>query len=249
MAAPGLSAVIPTARNVLRDLARQKNPAQTAHLRRFFKTGPGEYGAGDQFWGLKVPQVRAILARYGPLPLPVAAELLAHPVHEARFWAAIALARDYAKASPAAQKAIFDFYLAHAHRINNWDLVDLSAPNIVGRHLPAGGGRRVLARLVRSPNLWARRIAMVATYAHIRQGDLRNTFWLAECLLNDREDLLHKATGWMLREAGKRDPAALRDFLRRRAAQMPRTMLRYAIERFAPAERRVWLAVGKSEGI
>lgn len=246
MAVRGASpAVVPTARNILHDLARQKNPAQAKHLRRFFRTGPGEYGAGDQFWGLKVPQTRAILARYGPVPLPVAAELLAHPGHEARFFAAIALARDYAKATPAARVAIFDFYLAHARRINNWDLVDLSAPNIVGAHLPAGGGRRVLVRLARSTNMWERRIAIVATHAHIRQGDLRNTFWLAERLLNDPEDLLHKATGWMLREAGKRDPAALRDFLRRLAPRMPRTMLRYAIEKFPPAERRAWLAFGK----
>lgn len=246
MAARGASpAVIPTVRNILRDLAQQKNPAQAKHLRRFFRTGPGEYGAGDQFWGLKVPQTRAILGRYGPIPLPVAAELLAHPVHEARFFAAIALARDYAKATSAARAAIFVFYLAHARRINNWDLVDLSAPNIVGAHLPAGGGRRVLARLARSPNMWERRIAIVATYTHIRQGDLRNTFWLAERLLNDPEDLLHKATGWMLREAGKRDPAALRDFLQRLAPRMPRTMLRYAIEKFSPAERRAWLTFGK----
>ncbi|HQF20432.1 MAG TPA: DNA alkylation repair protein [Kiritimatiellia bacterium] len=246
MAARGASpAVIPTVRNILRDLAQQKNPAQAKHLRRFFRTGPGEYGAGDQFWGLKVPQTRAILGRYGPIPLPVAAELLAHPVHEARFFAAIALARDYAKATPAARVAIFNFYLAHARRINNWDLVDLSAPNIVGVHLPAGGGRQVLARLARSTNMWERRIAIVATYTHIRQGDLRNTFWLAERLLNDPEDLLHKATGWMLREAGKRDPAALRDFLQRFAPRMPRTMLRYAIEKFPPAERRAWLTFGK----
>lgn len=237
------AAEVPASAAILAELRRQRNPAQAAVLRRFFKTGPGEYGAGDEFWGLTVPQVRAVIARTGPLPLAAAAELLASPVHEARFFAVAALARDYARASAADRAAIFGFYLAHAARINNWDLVDVSAPGIVGRHLPPGKGRRVLDRLVRSPLLWERRIAMIATLEHIRRGSLANTFRLAERLLGDPEDLLHKAAGWMLREAGKRDPAALRDFLARQAPRMPRTMLRYAIERFPAAERRRWLAV------
>ncbi len=226
---------------VLRELKRASCPAQAANLRRFFKTGPGEYGAGDEFWGLQVPQTRAILARFSDVPLAVAGELLASLVHEARFFALAALVRAYARGTPPARAEVFDFYLAHAARINNWDLVDLSAPGIVGRHLPPGQGRRVLRRLADSPNLWERRIAMVATLEHIRQGDLANTFWLAERLRDDPEDLLHKATGWMLREAGKRDVAALRAFLTRQAAHLPRTALRYAIERLAPAERRKWL--------
>ena len=237
------AAEVPASAAILAELRRQRNPAQAAVLRRFFKTGPGEYGAGDEFWGLTVPQVRAVIARTGPLPLAAAAELLASPVHEARFFAVAALARDYARASAADRAAIFGFYLAHAARINNWDLVDVSAPGIVGRHLPPGKGRRVLDRLVRSPLLWERRIAMIATLEHIRRGSLANTFRLAERLLGDPEDLLHKAAGWMLRETGKRDPAALRDFLARQAPRMPRTMLRYAIERFPAAERRGWLAV------
>ncbi|HPT16305.1 MAG TPA: DNA alkylation repair protein [Kiritimatiellia bacterium] len=225
---------------VLRELKRASSPAQAANLRRFFKTGPGEYGAGDEFWGLKVPQTRAILARFSDVPLAVAGELLASPVHEARFFALAALVRAYARGAAPARAEVFDFYLTHAARINNWDLVDLSAPGIVGRHLPPGQGRRHLRRLADSPNLWERRIAMVATLEHIRQGDLTNTFWLAERLRDDPEDLLHKATGWMLREAGKRDVAALRAFLARQAARLPRTALRYAIERLAPAERREW---------
>lgn len=232
----------PLAAEILQELARRADPAQAQVLRRYFKTGPGEYGAGDTFWGIRVPQVRAVMTRYPHLPLSVAAELLASPIHEVRLAALVALARDYERGSPAERTAIFDFYLAHTGRINNWDLVDLSAPNIVGSHLPPGKGRRVLGRLARSANLWERRIAMVATLAHIRQGNWANTLWLAETFLRDSEDLMHKASGWMLREVGKRDAAALREFLAAHAVQMPRTMLRYAIERFPPAERRHWLS-------
>lgn len=232
----------PLAAEILQELARRADPAQAQVLRRYFKTGPGEYGAGDQFWGLRVPHVRTVMAQHRGLPLPVAAELLAAPIHEVRLAALVALTQDYDRSAPAARTAIFEFYLAHTHRINNWDLVDLSAPNIVGSHLPPGKGRRVLGRLARSANLWERRIAMVATLAHIRQGNWANTLWLAETFLRDSEDLMHKASGWMLREVGKRDAAALREFLAAHAVQMPRTMLRYAIERFPPAERRHWLS-------
>jgi 3-methyladenine DNA glycosylase AlkD len=234
-----------TAAAVLRELRRLRNPAQAANLRRFFKTGPGEYGEGDEFWGLKVPQVRAVLAGFSEVPLAVAAELLASPVHEARFFAVAALVRAYARGDAAERGAIFDFYLARTARINNWDLVDVSAPGIVGRHLPAGGGRRVLGRLAASPLLWDRRIAMVATLEHIRRGRLENTFWLAQRLLEDPEDLMHKATGWTLREAGKRDAQALFVFLDAHAARMPRTALRYALERIPPEKRRKWMAAPK----
>ncbi len=230
-----------SAAQILRELARHQNPAQEKNLRRFFKTGPGEYGEGDEFWGLSVPQVRAVLAGFPEVSLAVAGELLESPVHEARFFALAALVRAYARGGAAERAAIFDFYLGKTERINNWDLVDASAPGIVGRQLPPGRGRRELGRLVRSASLWERRIAMVATLEHIRQGDLANTFWLAERLLGDGEDLLHKAAGWMLREAGKRDAEALREFLARHAGRMPRTMLRYAIEKFPAGERRAWL--------
>ncbi len=232
-----------TAAAVLRELRARRNPAQAAILRRFFKTGPGEYGEGDEFWGLKVPQTRAVLAQFRAVPLAVAGELLDSPVHEARFFAVAALVRSYAGGNAAARGAIFDFYLARTARINNWDLVDVSAPGIVGRHLPPGGGRRVLGRLAASPLLWDRRIAMVSTLEHIRQGRLENTFWLAKRLLDDPEDLMHKATGWMLREAGKRDEPALAAFLDVWAARLPRTALRYALERVAPDRRSQWMAV------
>ena len=230
-----------TAAAVRRELRWHRNPAQAAILRRFFKTKPGEYGAGDEFWGLKVPQVRAVLARFPEVPLDVAGALLDSPVHEVRLFAALALVRAYARGDAAARAEIFGFYLSRTARINNWDLVDASAPGIVGRHLPPGKGRRVLERLAVSPSLWDRRIAMVSTLEHIRQGRLGNTFWLAERLLEDPEDLMHKATGWMLREAGKRDAKALEIFLTRHAGKMPRTALRYAIERLSPAERRKWM--------
>ena len=234
----------PSAAEIRQALFFHKNTAQASVLRRFFKTGPGEYGAGDRFWGLKVPQVRAVLARFPDVARATAGELLDSPVHEVRLCGALALVRAYAQGGPAARAAVFDFYLSRSARINNWDLVDASAPGIVGRHLPPGGGRRMLGRLAKSRNLWERRIALVATLEHIRAGNLENTFWLAERLLDDPEDLMHKATGWMLREAGKRDAAALRAFLARQAARLPRTALRYAIEKFPPAERKRWLSCG-----
>ena len=231
----------PTAVSILRELQRHRNPAQEIILRRFFKTGPGEYGEGDQFWGLTVPEVRAIVKSFPPVSLSVADELMDSPIHEARFFALAALVLSYAKGNNETRQSIFDFYLSHTPRINNWDLVDLSAPGIVGKHLPPGKGRRVLAALLKSNLLWDRRIAMISTLEHIRQGNLDNTFWLAGKLLEDPEDLMHKAAGWMLREAGKRDEAALTGFIRLHVSRMPRTMLRYAIERFEPGKRKAWL--------
>ena len=231
----------PTTASILRELKRHRNPAQEINLRRFFKTGPGEYGEGDQFWGLTVPEVRAIVKSFPPISLSVADDLLASPIHEARFFALAALVISYAKGNNEIRQSIFDFYLSHTPRINNWDLVDLSAPGIVGKHLPPGKGRRVLGILLKSTLLWDRRIAILSTLEHIRQGNLDNTFWLAEKYLADPEDLMHKATGWMLREAGKRNQEALIDFIRLHVSKMPRTMLRYAIERFTPEERQHWL--------
>ena len=155
----------PSAAEIRQALCLHKNPAQAAVLRRFFKTGPGEYGAGDEFWGLKVPQVRAVLAQFPEVSRATAGELLDSPVHEVRLCGALALVRAYAQGGPDERAAVFDFYLSRSARINNWDLVDASAPGIVGRHLPPGQGRRELGRLVRSASLWERRVAMVATLA------------------------------------------------------------------------------------
>lgn len=152
-----------TAAAVRRAMARYKDDEQARHLMRFFKTGPGQYGEGDVFWGLRVPQTRAMLKEFPVVPLEVSVELLDSPVHEMRLFALLAMVREYGQGGPEGRQAVFDAYLSKAQRINNWDLVDLSAPGVVGRHLPPGGGRDILRRLVRSDCLWERRIAMVAT--------------------------------------------------------------------------------------
>jgi len=231
---------MPCASEVTVRLAWLRNPAQAKTLRRFFKTGPGDYGEGDEFWGIPVPRIREVLASFPQVATEVAGELLDSPVHEVRFFAVAALVRNYETGDAATRKTVYDFYLSRTDRINNWDLVDASAPNIVGCQLPPGKGRRLLARLAGSASLWERRIAMVSTLAHIRRGDTGNTFWLAPRFFDDSEDLMHKAAGWMLREAGKRDEPALRRFLLQHAPRMPRTMLRYAIEKYPPARRRQW---------
>ena len=249
MAAAGIHGVQRgTARAMAEAVKGLGNPAQAEELRRFFKTGAGEYGEGDRFLGVKVPQVREVLARFPQVAEGEAGELLESAYHEVRFLGVLVLVREYGRAGAEGRRRVFDFYLSHAGRVNNWDLVDASAPGIVGRHLPPGGGRRVLGKLARSESMWERRIAMVSTLEHIRRGDLSNTMWLAERLLGDREDLMHKAVGWMLREAGKRDERALEAFLERHAGAMARTMLRYAIERMAAPRRRAWMKVSRRGG-
>ena len=202
----------------------------------FFKTGKGQYGEGDKFIGITVPAQRKIAVRYRKLPLAEIARLLESRIHEHRFTALEILVLQYEAGEAAARQAIFDFYLEHTARINNWDLVDTSAPYIVGEHL-ASRPRKILYRLAKSSNLWERRIAVVATLMFIRAGDLEDTFAIARLLLGDGHDLIQKAIGWMLRETGKRSKQALLDFLQTNYSRMPRTSLRYAIERFPQAER------------
>jgi 3-methyladenine DNA glycosylase AlkD len=216
------------------------DPDRAANLQRFFKTGPGEYGEGDCFLGLNVPAVRGLVRRFESLSLAGIRSLLRSRYHEERLLALLLLVRRYRRGDAAARDAVFDLYLRETRYINNWDLVDLSAGDIVGRHLREGDRSRVY-RLAKSRSLWERRIAMIATFDWIRCDDFADTLAVAEVLLGDREDLIHKASGWMLREVGKRDADALRAFLRRHAHVMPRTMLRYAIERFPEAERQRWL--------
>jgi 3-methyladenine DNA glycosylase AlkD len=198
------------------------------------------------FLGITVPRQRALAGAYVSMTLPDIARLLASRVHEHRLMALLILVEKYRKAPADGKKRIFDFYLSNTAGVNNWDLVDLSAPNIVGDYLlwrPRGRG--VLYRLARSGNLWERRIAIVATHAFIRAGQFEDTLKIAEMLLGDGHDLIHKAVGWMLREVGKRDPAAEESFLDSHAADMPRTALRYAIERFPDKKRKAYLAVPK----
>lgn len=209
---------------------------------RFFKTAPGEYGEGDQFLGLTVPQVRAMLPQTDELTEAEVLELLRSKWHEERLLALLILVRrfDKAKKDEAARAQIVKLYLANTAWINNWDLVDTSAPQILGAWLLTRD-RAVLGRLAKSESLWEQRIAVVATLAFIRAGDFADTLRLCGQFLTHKHDLLHKACGWMLREAGKRNVEVLREFLRLHASRMPRTMLRYAIEKLPAAERRRWM--------
>jgi 3-methyladenine DNA glycosylase AlkD len=220
-----------------RALRARRNPAKARVLQWFFKTGPGEYGEGDRFFGIVVPELRRLVPLFQDAPPATLERLLRDPVHEKRLLALLVLVRQFERGDEAARAAIADFYLSHTACINNWDLVDLSAPNIVGAHFMARN-RAALRRLARSRSLWERRISVVATHAFIRAGEFRDTFAVADILMRDREDLIHKACGWMLREVGKRDRRALERYLRPRLADMPRTMLRYAIERFPERLRR-----------
>jgi 3-methyladenine DNA glycosylase AlkD len=213
------------------------NPGHAQLLRRFFKTGPGEYGEGDEFAGLRVPQLRRLAKDYFGLPLSETLRLLRSPLHEARFLALLILIRGYARGDEQQMDRIYHEYLAHTRFINNWDLVDVSAEHIVGAHLKERS-RDILADLAGSSLLWERRIAVMATFHFIKLGEFRETLRIARMLLRDPEDLIHKAVGWMLREIGKRDFAVEESFLAAHYRNMPRTMLRYAIERF-PEELRL----------
>ena len=216
------------------------NPADAAFLAGFFKTAPGEYGEGDVFIGVRVPVIRAVAREFAEMPLAEVERLLGSAIHEERLAALVILVGQAAKGAAATRKAIYDLYMASTRFVNNWDLVDLSAPAVVGGYL-ADRSRRPLYRLARSAWLWDRRISIVATHHFIRRGEFADTLAIAEVLLGDREDLMHKAVGWMLREVGKRDGATLEAFLDRHCRVMPRTMLRYAIERFPEGKRKGYL--------
>jgi 3-methyladenine DNA glycosylase AlkD len=207
---------------------------------RFFKNGPGQYGEGDVFLGIKVLPLRKLAREYRGLPLAEAEELLHSPYHEARLLALLILVGVFARGDEDARKAVYDLYLANTARVNNWDPVDTSAGPIVGGYL-ADRDRGPLYRLAGSASLWERRIAIVGTFPFIRRGDFADTLKLAGLLLGDREGLIHKAVGWMLREVGKRDLAALEAFLGEHHPEMPRTMLRYAVERLPEPRRRQYL--------
>ncbi len=233
--------VLLTAGAVQARLRALADPVRAAGCARFFKTGPGEYGEGDQFLGLTVPAQRAVAREFRDLPLPELETLLDSAIHEHRLVALEVLVMQYERGDASRQAAVFRFYLAHTRGINNWDLVDTSARYIVGAHLFDRPRARVF-RLARSKSLWERRIAMVATHEWIRRGDLTDAFAIAELLLDDRHDLMHKAVGWMLREAGIKDRARLLRFLREHYARVPRTALRYAIEHLPTAQRKRVLA-------
>lgn len=228
-----------TAEDVRKEYARIADPALVKHLMRFFKTGPGDYGEGDVFLGVTVPESRKIAAKYKSLPFDECVKLIRDDVHEIRFCGLIILTSGFKKADSTKREEIIGIYLENTDKINNWDLVDLTC-GILGVWLEHKD-RSLLYKLAESPNLWEQRIAIVSTLPLIRRGDFADTLNLAEKLLFHEHDLMRKAVGWMLREVGKKDASALRGFLERYAAVMPRTALRYAIEKFSPAERKMWM--------
>lgn len=228
---------------LLHDLEQHADPVRATHALRFFKTGKGQYGEGDQFIGITMPQLRAVCRNYRTLTLNELADLLASPIHEFRMAAVVIMADTFAKSDTARQKALYELYLkaTKSNQINNWDLVDVSARYVVGAYL-LDKPRTVLYELAQSDHLWSKRVAMLSTPAFFTKGDTTDTLALAEILLHDTHDLMHKAVGWMLREVGKYvDESVLTDFLAKHAHEMPRTMLRYAIERLTPDQRAYYM--------
>ncbi len=220
------------------------DPVRGTQSQRFFRTGPGEYGEGDQFLGIRVPVLRALVKEFRNLPWEEATLLLHSEWHEERLLALLLWVQAHSRAEEAIRVAIHRAYLEHLSWVNNWDLVDASAEYLVGPHLPPGGGR-LLTRLADSASLWERRIAMIATFYGIRRGEFGAALRMAKRLRGDPHDLIHKAVGWMLREVGKRDLATERAFLDEHAEHLPRTALRYAIERFPEPMRLQYLRLGR----
>ena len=223
-----------------RELRALANPQYAAAASRFFKTAPGQYGAGDRFLGIRVPALRTLAVKHHELSLRELSALLSSPWHEARLLALLIMVRQCSGAKATHRRAIYQLYMRRIARINNWDLVDCSAGPIVGAHL-YGGNRAPLHRLAKSALVWERRIAIIATFYYIKRGEFDDTLRVARVLLDDRHDLIHKAAGWMLREVGNRNRFVEEVFLQRHAKAMPRTMLRYAIERFPERLRRKYL--------
>ena len=209
-------------------------------IARFFKTGPGQYGEGDQFMGLSMPQQHTVAKQYLNLSLTETEQLVRDPFHECRMVGLLIWMGQSRKAGSAQQEVIRERYVANRQYINNWDLVDVSCPHILGRYA-VKGDRSILYDLAHEQNLWSQRIAIVSTYTLIKLDQFADTFAIAELLLPHKHDLIHKAIGWMLREVGKRNADALEEFLHDHIRQLPRTTLRYAIERFDPARRRYYL--------
>ena len=233
----------------LSDLKAFTKKGRVSDLLRFYKTAPGEYGEGDLFLGGTVPQTRSVAKKHQNLELKELEKLFDSPFHEARLCAAIILNHQLSKAkAPQDRKKLFDFYMkqVRAERVNNWDIVDVSAPWMGAYLTEVEDPMPLLIKLAKSKSLWQRRVSMILTFALIRKGDLQPTITIAKSLLKDDQDLIHKAVGWMLRELGKRDVMLLRRFLKEHSHEMPRTMLRYAIEKLPERERKQWLLESKS---
>ena len=222
---------------IKKEIKKQANPKQAVILQGFFKTGKGEYGEGDVFYGIKVPEQRAIAMQFKDLSLNDLKSLLNSKIHEERLIAAFILVDQYKRGDEKKKKIIFNFYLKNRKGINNWDLVDLSAPKIVGAYL-IDREKDLLYKFANSKDLWEKRISIISTQAFIREHFFEDTLNISKILLNDKHDLIHKAVGWMLREVGNRDIETEEEFLKKFYKKMPRTMLRYAIEKF-PEQKRI----------
>ncbi|GAB3895197.1 DNA alkylation repair protein [Larkinella knui] len=229
-----------THQDVKVELMALGNPEKAVFFKRFFKTGPGQYGEGDVFLGLSVPQQRIVAQKYRLLSADETEKLVQDAYHECRLTGLLIWTNQAKRPGEENRQLIFDYYLRNKHFVNNWDLVDTSCPGIVGNYL-LNKDRGILYELARENYLWSQRIAMISTLAFIRKNQFQDTFQIAELLLSHRHDLIHKAVGWMLREVGKKNPDALEEFLHDHAGRFPRTALRYAIERFEPARRKYYL--------
>ncbi len=223
--------------SIKEELEAIANPGKAVVLQRFFRTGKGEYGEGDMFLGITVPETREIAKKFVNISLTGLEQSLYSRMHEERLAALLVLVEKYKKGNEKEKKQAVDFFLRHRRQVNNWDLVDLTADKILGAYLE-GREKSLLYRLAKSGSVWGRRIAVISTFHFIKKNHFKETFKIAEMLLNDKHDLIHKAVGWMLREIGKRDRKAERAFLEKHYRKMPRTMLRYAIEKFPEKERK-----------
>ncbi len=227
-------------KEIVSALKALEDPVRARRSQRFFKTGPGEYGEGDLFLGISVPLIRKEVRRFRGVNNKTLELLLQSKWHEIRLFALLAMVNTFRLADTQLQQEIFSIYLHNTHKVNSWDLVDSSAPHIAGAWL-LHRNRSILADLAVSESLWERRISIIATYHFIRKSDFKNTLEISDILLSDEEDLIHKAVGWMLREVGKRDRTVEEKFLKPGYRDMPRTMLRYAIEKFEPEIRKKYL--------
>ncbi len=226
--------------DIKEEFQKLKNPEHAAQLQRYFKTGKGEYGEGDIFLGLRVPVIRKTARKYKTISLEIAVKFLHSPFHEERLFALLVMIEMLKKANGIDKEKIYNLYLNNTEYINNWDLVDLSAGKIIGSYL-FDRSREPLYLLAKSKYIWERRIAIISTSYFISKNDFEDTLNIAEVLLQDKEDLIQKAVGWMLREVGKRDLETEERFLKIHYKLMPRTMLRYAIEKFPEAKRQIYL--------
>ncbi|MFA6572103.1 MAG: DNA alkylation repair protein [Bacteroidota bacterium] len=232
-----------TVKQIISELENYGSPERAKHSLRFFKTGKGQYGEGDMFYGATVPEMRIVAKKYFYISLDDVQKLLENKYHECRLVALLILVNKYEKSKTESERKIYyDVYLKNTVYINNWDLVDLSAHKIVGAYIyDYKKDINILYRLAKSKNLWEKRIAIISTAYFIREKDFNDTMRISEILLNDEHDLIHKAVGWMLREVGKKNHSIEIEFLDRYYKQMPRTMLRYAIEKFTKKEKKFYM--------